>query len=653
MRIRCPAQRAAVFACLALSTAWSSAGVAQQPDSNVVRQASDAFGVSIGVETLGLYSNGQVRGFDPIAAGNARIDGLYFDLDGSIYPYGPMPAHLVEDVRIRVGLAGAGYAFPAPTGIVDFSLRSARGAPRLTSTLYVGPYGTVGLDLDGQVPFASDRCGVRGGTTRRWDELIPDDTQHTTDLGFIVECQPDQQTNIRVFWGQTLETAQKVPPVVYLTNAGLPVPYEAHYTGQDWATSATVLTDYGATYRQEVPGDWLIQAGIFRSEINQPYSGSDLLNDPSPAGLAQDTYIGYPDQRTSSRSGELRLTHAFTHGAQINSLLLTLRARSITAYYGGYDQVDLGTAILGTVTPVAEPKFSYTVRTLDETSQWTAGAAYVLHWEKTLDLTLGLQRVWYDRTISEPGNSSIRQADEPTLYYGSLAAPLGHKLTAYASLTRGLEDSGIAPANATNRGQLLPVSRTGQEEVGIRYQFDKTTAIIADVFQVRKPYYNAGSTGAYTWLGTESHTGLEVSLDGEVAEGLTMVLGALFMAPVIEPASQAIGTIGTEPLNQAHYLLQLSADYRPTFAPKWSLDFVANRLGPVQVRLDNQVQNPEQTTLTVGGRYRFTIGRASATLRAQVTNVTNQTLWLVVDASGGLYPYPPHHMAQAYLTVGW
>jgi iron complex outermembrane recepter protein len=636
-----------------LLMALPSYGVAQQPEGNVVTRASDAFGVSIGVEALGLYSAGQVRGFDPLAAGNARIDGLYFDLQGIPFPYGPLPPPLVEDARIRIGLAGAGYAFPAPTGIVDFSLRTARGAPGLTSTFYVGPYGTIGLDLDGHAPFASDRCGARVGATRRWDELIPDVTQHTSDLAVIIECQPSERSDLRVFWGQTLETHQKIGPgpTVYLSNAELPAPYEAHYTGQSWASSATVLTDYGVTYRTELPHDWIIQAGVFRSVFDQPYSGSDLLNDPSPAGRASDTYIGYPDQRTSSTSGELRLTHAFTHGAQINSVLFTLRARSVTAYYGGYDQVDLGTAILGTVTPAPEPKFTYTARTVDDISQWTAGAAYVLHWQSILDLTLGLQRAWYDRTISEPGVAVIRQSDEPTLYYGSVAAPLSHALTAYASLTRGLEDGGTAPANATNRGQLLPVSRTGQEEVGVRFELDKTTAMIVDVFQVRHPYYNVGSTGAYTWLGTERHTGLELSVDGQIATGFTVVLGALVMAPVIEPASQAVGTIGTEPLAQPHYLLQLSADYHPTFAPSWSLDLVANRQGPESVRLDNGVQNPEQTTVTLGGRYRFSIGRTAATLRVQVTNVTNQTLWLVVDPSGGLYPYPPHHMAQAYLTV--
>jgi iron complex outermembrane receptor protein len=40
---------------------------------NAVRQAEDAFGYSVGRETLGLYSSSNVRGFSPFKAGNVRI----------------------------------------------------------------------------------------------------------------------------------------------------------------------------------------------------------------------------------------------------------------------------------------------------------------------------------------------------------------------------------------------------------------------------------------------------------------------------------------------------------------------------------------------------------------------------------------------------
>jgi len=57
----------------------NTAATGARAAENAVRSAGDAFGTSIGRETIGLYNAGNVRGFSPTAAGNVRIDGLYFD----------------------------------------------------------------------------------------------------------------------------------------------------------------------------------------------------------------------------------------------------------------------------------------------------------------------------------------------------------------------------------------------------------------------------------------------------------------------------------------------------------------------------------------------------------------------------------------------
>jgi iron complex outermembrane receptor protein len=68
-------------------------------------------------ESIGLYGIGGIRGFHPQEAGNMRIDGLYFDEQGSL------SNRVVEGTTTRVGVSEIGYAFPAPTGIVDYDLR--------------------------------------------------------------------------------------------------------------------------------------------------------------------------------------------------------------------------------------------------------------------------------------------------------------------------------------------------------------------------------------------------------------------------------------------------------------------------------------------------------------------------------------------------
>jgi iron complex outermembrane receptor protein len=626
-----------------------NSALAQSTDTNVVTASADAFGVSIGVEALGVYSPSQVRGFDPLAAGNARIEGLYVDIHGPILPYGPLPARLVQNTRIRVGPAAAGFPFPSPTGIVDFTLRSPLGAAAVSPTLYVGPFGTRGFDLDAHAPLAGGRCGAGGGVTRRRDEFIPALTQYTTDVGILGACQAADGSGFSVFYGRTTETQQAAYPTIYLTTAPLPEPVEARNTGPAWGQATTVLTDYGGFLRLEAPAHWTLRAGLFRSIYDQPTSGSDLLYDPNAAGIAQHEFVSYPDQFTGATSGELRADHLTATGPRQHELILTLRARDVTARYGGYDQVSLGTLAIGTHSTVPEPVFRYGPLTVDHTRQWTAGVAYALHWRNVVDFTAGVEPVWYGRTVIEPAAAPVTQHMNPWLSYASAGVPLSARTSAYALLTRGLEDSGLAPASATNRGQLLPASRTSQEEVGVRYMAG-ATALVAGLFDVRKPYYNIGSDGSYSLLGTETHRGIELSVNAEPLHGLTVVAGAVLMSPQVTVASGVEG-VGTAPVSQPRRLLQLAGDYRLAAWPRCSLDFIVTHQGQVPVRLDDGAYNPAQTLVNLGARYRFTVKGKQATLRVQVQNVTDRRVWAVIDRSGGLFPYPPLHMALAYLAA--
>src|SRR4051812_47912126 len=88
----------------------------ERSTDNAVTQAEDGFGFSVGRETLGIYSAGNVRGFSPTAAGNVRIDGLYFD------PAASLTSAISNSTSIKVGLSAQGYPFAAPSGIVDYRL---------------------------------------------------------------------------------------------------------------------------------------------------------------------------------------------------------------------------------------------------------------------------------------------------------------------------------------------------------------------------------------------------------------------------------------------------------------------------------------------------------------------------------------------------
>src|SRR3954452_21554717 len=130
----------------ALASGSSGALCQMRSGDNAVTQAEDAFGFSIGRESLGIYSASDVRGFSPSAAGNLRIEGLYFD---EAYA---LQSTLLVSTSIKVGLTAQGYPFAAPSGIVDKSLRRPGERPGASVVANFDSFGTLGAEVDGSLP---------------------------------------------------------------------------------------------------------------------------------------------------------------------------------------------------------------------------------------------------------------------------------------------------------------------------------------------------------------------------------------------------------------------------------------------------------------------------------------------------------------------
>src|SRR5689334_16661465 len=106
---RSPVRAKAITGLLLLAFSSLNSVRAQHATDNPVASATDAFGMTLGLETIGLYGPSFVRGFSPQTAGNVRIEGLYFDQQGAL------SKRVVDGSTIRIGVSEVGYAFPAPT----------------------------------------------------------------------------------------------------------------------------------------------------------------------------------------------------------------------------------------------------------------------------------------------------------------------------------------------------------------------------------------------------------------------------------------------------------------------------------------------------------------------------------------------------------
>jgi len=641
-----------VFPALVVAVAIRATAVeAQHASDNPVTAAQDAYGLTLGLESVGIYSPGLIRGFSPQAAGNVRVDGVYFDEQGGL------SNRVIDGSTIRVGITAIGYPFPAPTGIVDYNLRSVGdGTPSGTIIANVGPYEAWGVSIDGIVPLEGNELvlpiGVSTGvSTGAQFGNFPGVTSHVSSAGATPQWKPNSKITVRglIDWQDT-RVAKTLP--LYFTAGDFEPPTIPHhrFLGQDWAKGSNTTLNLGGIVTAQLADDWSLKAGAFRSTNDSPSGYADLFTDIARNGQSDHLVIGYPDQRTSSNSGEVRLTGTFTSGDWRQQIIANVRGRDTIARYGGEDAVDLGPAVIGSGDQLPPPDFVYSALSTDHTKLWSAGVAYHLDWKSRGEFETGIQMENYDAVVTDPGKPVSEASAHPLRVYGNGAFALTSDLSLYADYTQGLEDSGVAPNSATNSGAVLPASLTWQVDTGLRYAVTPDLKIIGGVFQLQKPYFNFDTNNVDRELGEQTAKGLELSVAGEIFPHFTVNIGVLDDRVGITGPDLAAEGVGSVAVGQPHLMYVANANYDLPWWPQASLDFSATHFGRAPESVDNGVYTPATTMINIGGRYKFSAFGTHNSLRLEIQNVTNYKLWTNAYTPG-FFEWPGPHTVFAYLTT--
>lgn len=609
---------------LALGCAVMVPAQAQRAGDNAVTAAEDAFGATLGNESIGLYSSKQVRGFSPVDAGNVRMDGVYFDRQGTV------PPALVEGSSIRVGLSALNYPFPAPTGIVDYRLKKAGDRRVLSLIGALNAYGAPALELDARLPIVDGRFGIAANVAWAREEYYDGADARYLRAAVVPRWRPSEQVEILPFWSISRGRDEEVAPVIVSAGNHLPpkVARRRHF-GQSWADNEYDSRNYGVIAKARFGDNWALSGGVVRSVFEMPSGYAELFVGTTPDGLTRERVIADPRQRSASTSGELRLSRSFSDGPRLHVLHAALRGRDLHSRYGGSaPPIDYGWRRLGEAVPMPPPdEFAFGARTQDQVRQWTGGLAYEGRWRDVGELSLGIQRTRYEKHVDQPGLARVSTRDDPWLPSATLTAYLSKRLALYAGHTRGLEESGVAPDDAANRNQALPAIRTRQTDAGLRWTLRNEMKLVAGVFDVRKPYFITDERNVYGPLGEVRHRGVELSLSGRPSDNLSLVAGAVLMRPRVSGEAVRQGRVGERPIGQAERVLRTDLEYRPPRLPGWSFDLAMSHYGERVASRDGINRVPAYTLADVGARYRFRLGKAPASLRLLVANVGDTYTW--------------------------
>jgi iron complex outermembrane receptor protein len=553
------------------AVAIATPAFAQRTGENAVTSADDAFGTSVGTETIGLYSTDEVRGFSPAAAGNIRIDGLY--LGGIVIGN----QRVQSGSTVRVGLSAQGYPFPAPTGIVELSLRPIGTEPALSGVLY-GGQNQIGFDLDSQLPLGTDFGLAAGMSFNRIIDFPNGDHAHYLDIGVSPVWRPRDGTEVRAYYGVQFGPIDRSTPFTFVDGDELPPELPNDFLGQKWAAWKNRFESMGVLGKTTF-GSWRLSGGLFRHIIDSQRSYNTLFVNAQADGTARYLVNIHPPRITISNAGELRLARLIDDGPRHHVVYLSVKGRTREGDFGGEQVVDFGQVTVGEVPPeFPEPDVDFGEETIDKVRQGTAGIAYHGRWEGVGEISLGLQKTKYRKSIEPPTGPAIVTRAHPWLWNGTLAVNIAKGLVAYAGYTKGLEDSGVAPEIAVNRNEAPPALLTSQRDFGLRYAFGPMRLVVG-AFDVRKPYFNLDPGLVYRQLGTVRHRGVEISLAGEPVKGLNIVAGAVLMKPRVSGPGVELGVIGDKPVGQAQRTASAYFDYRLPWLPELSVNLGVQHLG--------------------------------------------------------------------------
>ncbi|MGK6319269.1 TonB-dependent siderophore receptor [Sphingomonas sp. DT-204] len=608
----------------------------QPQGSDVVRAADDAFGRRIGIEEVGLYTESEVRGFDLQSAGNYRIEDRYFvRAAGMLQP-------LMEGTVIRVGANGLRTDFAAPSGVVQYDLPD--GAPGMQATIEAGWWGGSGpIVLTRFAGGTQDRqLSMAGGVQLSLGQRYTDGTGGDfVAVGLVPRWAPTAGIRLTGIWGHNWFTRGADTS---FASAGTPPPRISRNIDrtQPWMDASNESDLAGAILDVDAGDGWSFGASAFRSELAYRRNVFNLIRLPHGDAQAEANGLLFGEENRRSFSAEITAAKRVTTGALEHRLIAMVRRRDSVVLsdpgaaftLGRYPDIDR---------PPALPKPPIGLNPLrlrDEVEQWTGGFGYRLSIGGFAELRADVQHVEYRKQAHALDGTVMRQTSRPWIYGGALSIGITRALTGFASYARGLEEAGVAPANAVNRGAVLPAAISRQAELGVKYAIAGGPTLIAGVFDLSKPLPGIDAGGAFDFVGQVRHRGAELSLAGPITPRLGAVLGATYLDARTEGELVDRGSIGIRPIGRPEVMALANLTWRVPGVAGFTIDGGVSIRGERYADRENRVTLPGYAIFNLGLRQRFAVEGYPVTLRARVANLTDRFVWNVSN-SGLLTPNIP------------
>ena len=620
---------------------------------------------------VGYYQNIAIRGFALDPATGYRFNGL------SIAGEQRLALENVQQVEILKGEAGLAAGVMAPGGIINYV--GKRPADVRNVTLATDSEGSryAAVDLGG---WLTPRFGLRFNAA--WDDTssyIEHADGRRNFYSLAADWLIGEHGKLEVDANYQTSAQRSASGYQLLGGSELPrgVDRSRMLGYQPWQQPVGIdSTNLTALHTYDFSPAWQsrVSVGHSRSVIQDNVAfaygcyyaagcadGSVPGNYFAPNGDYDIYDYRSPDdvRRNDEARGELR--GRFTTGAVEHELSVGLSAFHRTVDKRQNVNEYVGTANIGDAqVPVFDPSplqpgpsarrldsWQRAVFALDRMHfgddwQWLAGGRYVRLDERA-----------YDKRGTPERHSRLSQFLPQT----ALVWQATQQLNVYASYVEGLSLGQEAPFWTSNGSTFLPAMQSRQRELGVKYAATDGLMLGAAVFRTTQPFQYAkpdASDAGFTFVqeGTQAHTGLELTANGQVTERL----GLTASASVLQARARDAGTAfydGQQLVNVPKVRAAVHVDYALPFVSGLAVSGGWRYASSNAATVDGSVKAPSYSVFDAGLRFQHALREHPVTWTLSVDNVFDRFYWRDTGSSYGDYYLFAGAPRQARLSVSF
>jgi len=588
-------------------------------------------GVSRSQLSGSTYDNIAIRGILVENRGNYRLNGSL-----PIINLIDTPLENKERVEVLKGASSLYYGLVPPSGIINLVTKRAGKVENKSLTLSTNQYGARSAHVDYGKRFGSEQqFGARFNVVTGSEDIGID---HYDGSRGLVSAALDWRANDKLSFKLDLEHYRKdvseqaaivVPTAVNGKVTLPPVPAATQNLAGKWqhydaeATNLLFRTDYAVSDNWS----WLFEAGRAKTERDRNFSQFQNFNPVTGEGQLQVSFVRNQVFTNTNFRTELLgmletgpIKHQLTFGYTSNQREGVTPMFASTTVAQNY----FNPRVVPVLAAVSNNRLSdqtildrgvYVFDQMALTDQWT--------------VMMGARQSRYDtETIATNAGASTTTRFNAKKVIPSVAVmyKVQPNISVYASYIEGFEDSGQAPANRANAGELLNPAKSRQKEIGVKTQVLNRFLLQLAYFDIeRAAAFTNPVTNTFKVNGDANYQGLEFAASGELTERLSIAASFLLMDAKLKTPDAASN--GNTPENTPEQTASLFGEYQLPQVPGLFLSAGVFYSGKQQVNAFNQASIDGYTIGSVGARYKTMLGKQKATFQMVVDNVTNKDYW--------------------------